>query len=91
MTRRSYGASAAELDRMETMAAVKQPPKPVAPSPEAKVIASLRSKLDKQRNEIGRLQREAEALREEKALLLLDLNNERAAHDRLRKLARGEG
>ena len=80
--------SAAELDRMDAMAALRQPPKPAAPSAEAKVIAALRAKLDRQRNDIGRLTRDNQALRDEKALLLLDLSNERAAHDRLRKLAR---
>lgn len=88
MSRRTYGASAAELDRQDALIAMRQPPKPAAQSAGAKVIAALRSKLDKQRNEIGRLTRDNQALRDEKALLLLDLSKERAAHERLRALAR---
>lgn len=85
MTRR---LSPAELDQHDAIAAMRQPPRPQPVDPRDKTIAALRSKLDKQRNEIGRLTRDNEGLRNANALLLIDLNNERAAHDRLRALAR---
>lgn len=52
-------------------------------------IADLQAKLQKQRNEIGRLTKEAEALRADKAALRFDLHKAKARADQLAAVAKG--
>lgn len=52
-------------------------------------IADMQSKMQKQRNEIGRLTREAEQLRADKATLRFDLHKARARADQLDAVAKG--